>query len=97
MSYKSIVVQLDMSARAHPRLEYALRLARQFDAHLTGVFSAFSPDPRSFYVMAGTADYYEEHRKARQERHGALERIFHAELLRAGRSEEHTSELQSPC
>jgi nucleotide-binding universal stress UspA family protein len=84
MSYKSIVVQLDMSARAHPRLEYALRLARQFDAHLTGVFSAFSPDPRSFYVMAGTADYYEEHRKARQERHGALERIFHAELLRAG-------------
>lgn len=84
MSYKSIVVQLDMSARAHPRLEYALRLAKQFDAHLTGVFSVFSPDPRSFYVMAGTADYYEEHRKARQERHGALERIFHAELLRAG-------------
>ncbi|QIE25588.1 Universal stress protein family protein (plasmid) [Caballeronia sp. SBC1] len=84
MSYKSIVVQLDMSARAQPRLEYALRLALQFDAHLTGVFSAFSPDPRSFYVMAGTADYYEEHRKTRQQRHGALERIFHAELLRAG-------------
>lgn len=84
MSYKSIVVQLDMSARAQPRLEYALRLAKQFDAHLTGVFSAFTPDPRSFYVMAGTADYYEEHRKIRQERHGALERIFHAELLRAG-------------
>jgi nucleotide-binding universal stress UspA family protein len=84
MSYKSIVVQLDMSARAHPRLEYALRLARQFDAHLTGVFSAFTPDPRSFYVMAGAADYYEAHRKTRQERHGALERIFHAELLRAG-------------
>ena len=84
MSYKSIVVQLDMSARAHPRLEYALHLARQFDAHLTGVFSAFTPDPRSFYVMAGAADYYEEHRKTRQERHGALERIFHAELLRAG-------------
>lgn len=84
MSYKSIVVQLDMSARAQPRLEYALRLALQFDAHLTGVFSAFSPDPRSFYVMVGTADYYEEHRKTRQQRHGALERIFHAELLRAG-------------
>jgi nucleotide-binding universal stress UspA family protein len=83
MSYKSIVVQLDMSARAHPRLEYALHLARQFDAHLTGVFSAFTPDPRSFYVMAGAADYYEEHRKTRQERRGALERIFHAELLRA--------------
>jgi nucleotide-binding universal stress UspA family protein len=84
MSYKSIVVQLDMSARAHPRLEYAMRLARQFDAHLTGVFSAFTPDPRSFYVMAGAADYYEAHRQSRLERHGALERIFHAELLRAG-------------
>jgi nucleotide-binding universal stress UspA family protein len=84
MSYKSIVVQLDMSARAHPRLEYAVRLAKQFDAHLTGVFSAFTPDPRSFYVMAGAAGYYEEHRKTRQERYGALERIFHAELLRAG-------------
>ena len=84
MSYKSIVVQLDMSARAHSRLEYAIRLARQFDAHLTGVFSSFTPDPRSFYVMAGAADYYEVHRKSRQERHGALERIFHAELLRAG-------------
>jgi nucleotide-binding universal stress UspA family protein len=84
MTYKSIVVQLDTSARAHARLEYALRLARQFEAHLTGVFSTFTPDPRSFYVMAGSADYYEEHRKFRQERHGALERIFHAELLRAG-------------
>jgi nucleotide-binding universal stress UspA family protein len=83
MSYKSIVVQLDMSERAHPRFEYALRLARQFGAHLTGVFSSFTPDPRSFYVMTGSADYYEDHRKVRQERHGALERIFHAELLRA--------------
>jgi nucleotide-binding universal stress UspA family protein len=84
MTYKSIVVQLDMGTRAHPRLEYAIRLARQFDAHLTGMFSSFTPDPRSFYVMAGTADYYEAHRKSRKERHGALERIFHAELLRAG-------------
>lgn len=84
MTYKSIVVQLDTSARAHARLEYALRLARQFEAHLTGVFSTFTPDPRSFYVMAGSADYYEAHRKFRQERRGAIERIFHAELLRAG-------------
>jgi nucleotide-binding universal stress UspA family protein len=87
MSYKSIVVQLDMSERAHPRFEYALRFAKQFDAfdaHLSGVFSTFTPDPRSFYVMAGSADYFEAHRKFRQERHDVLERIFHAELLRAG-------------
>lgn len=84
MSYKSIVVQLDTSKRAHFRLEYAFRLAKQFDAHLSGVFAAFTPDPRSFYVMAGSADYFEAHRKFRQERHGALERTFHAELLRTG-------------
>ena len=84
MSYKSIVVQLDTSKRAHVRLEFAFRLAKQFDAHLSGVFAAFIPDPRSFYVMAGSADYYEAHRKFRQERHGALERSFHAELSRTG-------------
>jgi nucleotide-binding universal stress UspA family protein len=83
MTYKSIVVQLDTSTRAHSRLEYALRLAKQFDAHLTGVFSVFTPDRRALSVMAGAADHYAEHRKLRQEQHGALERIFHAELLRA--------------
>ena len=35
MSYKSIVVHLDTSERAHPRLELALRAAKQFGAHLT--------------------------------------------------------------
>jgi nucleotide-binding universal stress UspA family protein len=84
MSYKSIVVQLDTSKRAHFRLDCAFRLAQQFGAHLSGVFSAFTPDPRSFYVMAGSADYFEAHRKFRQERHGALERTFHAELSRTG-------------
>ncbi len=84
MSYKSIVVQLDTSARALSRLEYALRLAKQFDAHVSGLFSAFTPDPRSFYVMAGSAGYFEAHREFRRKRQDALERIFQAELLRAG-------------
>ncbi|MGA9913163.1 MAG: universal stress protein [Paraburkholderia sp.] len=83
MTYKTIVVHLDTSQRAHPRLELALRLAKQFDAHLTGVFAVFSPDPRSLYVMAGTAEYYVTHEQLREERRGALERLFHAELSRA--------------
>jgi nucleotide-binding universal stress UspA family protein len=37
MSYKSILVHLDTSARAHPRFEMALQLAHQFHARLTGV------------------------------------------------------------
>ncbi|MGA7776764.1 MAG: universal stress protein [Paraburkholderia sp.] len=83
MSYKTIVVHLDMSRHAHPRLEVALRLAKQFGAHLTGLFAVFSPDPRSLYVMSGTADYYATHEALRDERRGALERLFHAELKRA--------------
>ncbi|MFM0472403.1 universal stress protein, partial [Paraburkholderia strydomiana] len=83
MSYKTIVVHLDTSANAHPRLETALSLAKQFGAHLTGVFAVFSPDPRSLYVMAGTAEYYREHAERRAERREALQRLFHAELRRA--------------
>ena len=83
MSYKTIAVHLDASQRAHPRLEMALRLAKHFGAHLTGVYAVFSPDPRSLYVMAGTASYYATHEQLRAEQRGALERLFHAELNRA--------------
>lgn len=84
MSYKTIVVHLDTGANAHPRLELALHLAKRFDAHLTGAFAVFSPDPRSLHVMAGTAEYYRQHEAMRAERRAALERLFHAELRRAG-------------
>jgi len=82
MSYKSIVVQLDTSTRAQARLEYAMRLASQFGAHLTGVFAVFRPDPQSFRVMAGSAFYYEEHTKLRDRRHAELKQLFHSELER---------------
>ncbi|OXC72171.1 Universal stress protein family, tandem protein [Caballeronia sordidicola] len=69
MSYKSIVVQRDTSERAQSRLEYALQLAKQFDAHVSSVFSAFTPDPRSFYVMAGSAEYFGRTHAARAQLH----------------------------
>jgi nucleotide-binding universal stress UspA family protein len=84
MNYKSIVVQLDTSKRAQVRLESAVRLARHFGAHLTGLFAMFTPDPRAFQVMAGTAEYYTNHEQAREEDRAAIERLFRAELLRAG-------------
>ncbi|EDZ99921.1 UspA domain protein [Burkholderia sp. H160] len=83
MSYKSILVHLDTSVRAHPRLELALHLAHRFHATLTGLFSTYVPPRHGFFVMAGTADYYAEHERLRLERAGALERLFHAELARA--------------
>jgi nucleotide-binding universal stress UspA family protein len=84
MSYKTLLVHLDTSNRVQARLEIALRLARRFDAHLTGLFATFVPDPREFRVMAGSTTWFDAHRKLREEQRGAIERIFHAELLRAG-------------
>jgi nucleotide-binding universal stress UspA family protein len=83
MSYKSILVQLDTSEAVHARFELALRLAKQFEAHLTGLFAVFKPHSRSFNVMAGTAEYFVEQERIRAEQRGALERLFHAELARA--------------
>jgi len=83
MSYKTVMVHMDTSARANARLSLALRLARTFDAHVDGLFAMFEPRPREFYVMAGTADYYDTHRKLRMEQRGAIERLFRAELARA--------------
>ncbi|RZF29634.1 universal stress protein [Paraburkholderia sp. UYCP14C] len=83
MSYKSILVHLDTSVRARPRLEIALQLAHRFHAHLTGLFSTYVPPRHEFFVMAGTAEYYVEHERQRHEKAGSLERLFHAELARA--------------
>jgi len=83
MSYKTIVVHLDTSRHAHVRFEMALHLAKHFGAHLIGVFAVFNPDPRAFYVMAGSVDYFAAQDQLRAERRGALERLFHAELKRA--------------
>ncbi len=83
MSYKSIVVHLDTSARAQARLELAVKLAKRSGAHLTGLFAVFNPDPRSFHVMAGSAEYYAQHEKIREQERAGLERLFRAELVRA--------------
>jgi nucleotide-binding universal stress UspA family protein len=83
MSYKTLLVHLDNSERTPQRLDAALRLARRFNAHLTGLYATFEPDSRAFYVMAGTADYYASHQRRREQQRGAIERLFHAEALRA--------------
>lgn len=88
MSYKTLLVHLDTSVRAHPRLETALQLARRFDAYVIGLFAIFEPDAHAFTVMAGTAEYYSQRAAVRNEQRGAIERIFHAELKRAGVSGE---------
>ena len=82
MSYKSMLVHLDASESAYPRLELALRLAKQFDAHLSALFTLYRPESGSFYAMAGAAEYLAENEKLRVEREEALRHTFQAELAR---------------
>jgi len=84
MSYKTLLVHLDTSERAQTRVDIALRLARAFDAHVTGMFATFVLDPRSFYLTAGASEYLALQRQTRDEQRGAIERLFRAELTRAG-------------
>lgn len=83
MSCKALLVHLDTSRHAEARLEVALSLAQRFGAHLIGMFATFVPDPRSLYVMAGSAGYFGEHQQRRDELRSEIERRFHAGLTRA--------------
>ncbi|WP_207888543.1 universal stress protein, partial [Pseudomonas sp. 30_B] len=84
MSYKSILVHLDTSDRARARLETALTLARQFGAYLSAVFAVYTPEPTSFYVMAGTADYFADQQRRRDEKRAQAEQILRARLAYQG-------------
>jgi nucleotide-binding universal stress UspA family protein len=55
MSISSIAVYVDSDPQARSRLELAYRLARQFNAHLTGLGAAMSrlpPDPAGYGMSA---------------------------------------------
>lgn len=58
MTYKTIAVALDTGAHASHRLDVAVELAERFDAHLCGLYSDFSLDPR-FYYQADRVHRYE--------------------------------------
>jgi nucleotide-binding universal stress UspA family protein len=83
MSYRTLLVHLDNSDHTQQRLEIALGIARQFGAQIKGLYVTFTPAHHAFYVMAGTAEYYADHERQREQRRGALERLFYAECMRA--------------
>ena len=83
MTYKTLLVHLDTSPRAQLRIEIALRLAREFGAHVTAMFATFVPSPRSYYLAAGAVESFDALRETLDAERGALERLFRAELARA--------------
>ena len=84
MSYKSILVHLDTSEAAGQRLEVALRVARQFDAHLHALLSVAKPEAGSIFLAAGSAAYLAERIRLPAERADALEARCRAQAAQAG-------------
>jgi nucleotide-binding universal stress UspA family protein len=52
MAYKTVLVHVDAGARCAARIEIAIRVARQFDAHLVGL-NALTRTELPGYVLAG--------------------------------------------
>lgn len=88
MSYKSLLVHLDRSQAAQRRLEFAFRLAQQFDAHLTAQLTLVRPESGSLDVMAAAAQFLAEHDRVSAERSNSLERSFRTEVARTNVSAE---------
>jgi nucleotide-binding universal stress UspA family protein len=75
MTFRTIAVELDPGAHAMERLDAAVALAERFDAHLHGLYSDFTLDPR-FYYQADV-----RHRYALTLQELSRERREHAEQL----------------
>lgn len=84
MRYKTILVHLDTSTRSQTRLDLALKLATQQDAHLVGLFAPFQPDARSFYIEPTTLPYLAEQDEWRRAQGVKLEEAFRSAIAREG-------------
>jgi nucleotide-binding universal stress UspA family protein len=84
MSYKTILVHLDTSARSQTRLDLAVTLAEKLDAHLIGLFAPFQPDARSYYIEPTTLPYLAEQDEWRRAQGVKLEAVFRAAIAREG-------------
>ncbi|SAL81964.1 universal stress protein family protein [Caballeronia choica] len=80
MSYKTIVVQLDTSERTPARIDCALHLATHFRAHLSGVFSDFTLDPRFYYEPSSAKRYRKSLEKTCMDRRAKIETLFRSRL-----------------
>ncbi|MFM0136269.1 universal stress protein [Caballeronia grimmiae] len=76
MTYKTIAVALDTGAHAPQRLDAAVELAERFNAHLRGLYSDFTLDPRFYYQAKGEHRYEMTLQELCRERQARVERQF---------------------
>jgi nucleotide-binding universal stress UspA family protein len=82
MNYKTIVVHLDRDARRTERLELALSLAGEFDAHLIGLFALSSEHIPSAVMAEGGAKIIEVQKRSRAEAAREAEAAFGSAIAR---------------
>nr|CAD6416722.1 universal stress protein [Rhizobium sp. Q54] len=96
MSYKTILAVLDTPSHAHHITEYALALARQFDAHVVGVHAETLaavpliapmeiPDPAAIEAL----------QQAARRETAEVEKVFRERIAREGQSAEWRSFVSS--
>ncbi len=83
MDYQNILVHLDTSRAMPQRIEAALRVAKRFDAHVTGLFNIAQPACEPISVMTELPEYYIANEKLRIGRQNAEELLFRKALARA--------------
>lgn len=96
MSFKDILVHAETGATAERRLQYAVELARQQEAHLSGLFvieplhagAYFTPPAASYVDVAVLEEIDRKHREAEMEVSAGLEAKFRGLCTRAGISSE---------
>lgn len=84
MPYKTVLTNLDPSDRAQERLGFSLDLAKEFDAHLIGLYTTFMPEAREYFSIAGCAHYYGDWIDVRRGQRDAAEEAFRQALCGAG-------------
>lgn len=65
MSYRTILVHLDMGRKSHERIDLALRLAASQEAHLVALYSTYVSEPPTFYMTIETAERLDQVRAQR--------------------------------
>lgn len=84
MGYKTIIVHLDASRRCAERVAIACRLARAFEAHLTGIYAATLRELPGYVRAEGDPQLTEEWRRLHRERASEAVARFREHTSREG-------------
>lgn len=84
MTYKTILVHVDNGKRVEVRLDLAIRLARQFESHLVGLYALTNIALPSYVVAEGGATLAELHKKNVKEQAARAEMRFRDTAGKAG-------------